>query len=111
MRIFFDQGTPVPLRHHLPGRQISTAYELGWGSLENGELLQQAENHGFEILITTDRNLKYQQNLASCRIAVVVLSTTSWPRIKSAIPAVLNTVNNAHRKSYIEVSIPYVERG
>ncbi|VFM96182.1 MAG: hypothetical protein BECKG1743D_GA0114223_101115 [Candidatus Kentron sp. G] len=64
MRVLFDQGTPVPLRHHLPGHQISTAHELGWSNIENGELLRRAESHGFEILVTTDANLRYQQNLA-----------------------------------------------
>ena len=82
MRVLFDQGTPVPLRNHLPGHQVSTAYELGWSSLENGELLQQAENHGFEVLVTTDQNLRYQQNLAERKIAIVALSATSWPRMQ-----------------------------
>jgi len=82
MRVLLDQGTPMPLRKHLLLHNVSTAYELQWGSLENGALLQHAESHGFDVLITTDQNLKYQQNLANRKIAVVVLSTTSWPRIQ-----------------------------
>ena len=92
MRVLFDQGTPVPLRDHLPGHRVSTAYELSWGSLKNGELLQQAERHGFEVLVTTDQNLKYQQNLASRKIAIVVLSTTSWPRIQTVLPSIAAAV-------------------
>jgi hypothetical protein len=56
---------------------VSTAYELDWATLKNGELLRLAEENGFEVLVTTDTNLRYQQNLAERRIAVVVLSTTS----------------------------------
>ena len=64
MRILFDQGTPVPLREHLPGHSVETAYEMGWSALRNGELLANAEAE-FDLLITTDRNLRDQQNL--CR--------------------------------------------
>ncbi len=81
MRVHFDQGTPAPLRKLLPGHEVATAYERGWSTLKNGELLAAAERDGFEVLVTTDSNLKYQQNLASRTIALVVLSTTSWPRI------------------------------
>ena len=77
MKVLFDQGTPVPLRRHLANHQVSTAFELGWATLKNGELLRQAEAAGFSVLITTDRNLKHQQNLSERTIALVVLSTTS----------------------------------
>lgn len=60
MRVLFDQGTPVPLRHFLSGHEVSTAYELGWATLKNGELLGLAEERGFEVLVTTDGNLRYQ---------------------------------------------------
>ena len=76
MRVLFDQGTPVPLRKHLPVHHVSTAHELGWDNLKNGELLQQAEDSGFEVLVTTDQNLRYQQYLTKRVIAVVVLTTT-----------------------------------
>lgn len=77
MRILFDQGTPAPLRHLLAGHAVSTAYELGWSTLKNGELLAAAEGQAFEVLVTTDTNLKYQQDLGSRHIAIVVLGTTS----------------------------------
>jgi len=63
MKILFDQGTPVPLRKLLPDHSIITAYERGWQTLENGDLIAAAEADGFDIIITTDQNLKYQQNL------------------------------------------------
>jgi hypothetical protein len=68
----------------LAGHEVVTAYERGWSTLKNGELLAIAEEQEFDVLITTDTNLRYQQNLVSRRIAIVVLGTTSWPRIKSA---------------------------
>lgn len=64
MRVLFDQGAPVPLRKMLHGHSVSTAYELGWNCLGNGELIAKAESAGFDVLVTTDKNLKYQQNLA-----------------------------------------------
>ena len=106
MRILFDQGTPVPLRQSLTKHSVTTAYEQGWATLKNGELLRLAEEQGFEALVTTDTNLKYQQNLASRRIAIVVLSTTSWPRIRAASAAVSSALDACNPGSYIEVSIP-----
>jgi hypothetical protein len=82
VRVLFDQGTPVPLRQVLVGHDVSTAYECGWSTLKNGELLAAAETQGFDVLVTTDKNLRYQQNLASRSIAILVLGTTSWPRIR-----------------------------
>jgi hypothetical protein len=105
--VLFDQGTPVPLRNHLPGHQVSTVYELGWASIQNGELLLQAEKHGFAVLVTTDQNLKYQQRLADRRIAIVVLSAASWPRIQKILPAIANAINDIEQNSYIEVVVPY----
>ena len=106
MRILFDQGTPAPLRQQLPEHEVATAYERGWSTLENGELLQAAESTGFEDLVTTDTNLKYQQNLASRKIAIVVLGTTSWPRIRAATEEVVGAVDRALPGSYTEVRIP-----
>ena len=105
MRVLFDQGTPAPLRQLLPGHEVSTAYELGWSTLKNGELLAAAEASGFEVLVTTDTNLKYQQNLASRTVAIVVLSTTSWPRIKADAEPVVAAVAAAKPGSYAQVSI------
>ena len=106
MRVLFDQGTPVPLRRVLTQHEIATAHELGWSNLSNGELLDAAEKEGFALLVTADRNLKYQQNLTSRRIAIVVLSTTSWPRIQRAVAAVIAAVEGATAGTYVEVDIP-----
>ena len=104
MRILFDQGTPVPLRRHLHPWVIDTAAELGWSNLENGELLAAAEKQGFNLLITTDQNLRYQQNLTERKIGVVVLMTTSWPRIRQNVHLVVAGVRNLSPGGYLEVT-------
>jgi hypothetical protein len=106
VRVLFDQGTPEPLRHSLTQYEIAAAFEQGWSKLKNGELLDAAEKEGFAVLVTTDSNLKYQQNLQSCRIAVVVLTTTSWPRIQRAIPSIVRAIERAAVGSYAEVEVP-----
>lgn len=81
MKILFDQGTPVPLRHALHGHDVATAYEMGWQELENGALLAAAEASSFDAILTTDKNIRHQQNLAGRNLAILVLSTTDWRRI------------------------------
>jgi hypothetical protein len=105
MRVLFDQGTPAPLRKHLNSHTVVTAYELGWGNLENGALLQHAENHGYDVLVTTDQNLKYQQNLVERKIAVLVLSSTSWPRIQKSLPAIIEALSAIRENGYVEVAV------
>lgn len=105
MRVLFDQGTSAPLRESLTRHEVSTAYERNWATLENGDLLDAAEREGFEVFVTTDRNLKHQQNLGVRRIAIVVLTSTSWPRIRRELPAVIRAINGASPGSYAEVQI------
>lgn len=88
------------------GHDVSTAYERGWSTLNNGDLLDVAEREGFEVLLTTDRNLQHQQDLRARMIAIVVLGTTSWPRIQREIPAVIRAVDSAVSGSYAEVRFP-----
>ena len=84
MRILFDQGTPAPLRHALKGHVVSTVYEMGWALLANGDLIDAAERD-FDVLVTTDQNLPYQQNLKGRRLAILILPTTSWPKLKDLV--------------------------
>src|SRR5688572_30033116 len=100
MRVLFDQGAPEPLRASLTLHDVSTAYEKGWAKLGNGDLLNAAEREGYEVLVSTDTNLKYQQNLSGRRIGIVVLLTTSWPRIQRVIPSVVSAVDSATPGSY-----------
>ncbi|MBK5970380.1 MULTISPECIES: hypothetical protein [Thiorhodovibrio] len=105
MRILFDQGVPVPLRRLLPGQDVVTVYERGWSRLENGKLLAAAEADGFEVFLTTDKNLKHQQDLSGRSMAILVLETTSWPRIRAASATIVAALGSAIPGSYAEVSI------
>ena len=80
------------------------AAELRWSELENGDLLAAAEGEGFDIMITTDQNLRHQQNLDERRIGVVVLMTTSWPRIQDRVNDVVAAVEGLPPGGYTEVS-------
>lgn len=106
MKLLFDQGTLIPLRNHLPRHTVETAHERGWGDLKNGELLARAESEGFDALITTDQNLHYQQNLSGRRLGVVVLMTTSWPRIRGHVELVVQVADNLQPGAYEEISFP-----
>jgi hypothetical protein len=81
VKILFDQGTPAPLRRGLKNHTVATAYELGWTEFDNGRLIAAAESE-FDVLITTDKNLRYQQNLDLRRLAILVLPTTKWPELR-----------------------------
>ena len=105
MRILFDQGAPAPLREFLKQHEVSTAFERGWSTLKNGELLDAAEREGFEVLVTTDSRLRYQQNLATRRIAIVCLLSTSWPRIRKIASSVVEAIEASSRGSYREVEV------
>lgn len=76
MRIQFDHGTPAPLRRHLPEHRVDRSAEKGWEMLENCDMIQRAEEDGYEVIVTTDQSMGYQQNLAGRRLA----SSFSWPR-------------------------------
>ena len=106
MRILFDQGTPVPLRALLIRHNVTTAYELGWGELQNGDLLRQAEESGFEGFVTTDKNLRYQQTLPGRRLAIAVLMATSWPRIQRHSSEVVAAIDGLQVGSYLEIAVP-----
>ena len=106
MRILFDQGTPVPLRRSLSGHDVATAYELGWSTVTNGDLIRLAEQEGYELLITTDTNLRYQQNLKDRNLAILVLTTTSWPRIRQVTDRIEATIALIETGGYKELSIP-----
>ena len=85
MRILFDHDTPRPLRRYLTGHDIDTAGEMGWARLRNGTLLDNAEREGYEIMITADQNMRYQQNLEHRRIAIVVLLSNRWSDVQMRI--------------------------
>ena len=106
MQVLFDQGTPVPIRAHLTRHTVSTAAREGWATLQNGDLLNAAEAAGFEVFLTTDKNIRYQQNLTSRKIAIVLISKQQWPDLKPHVQQVVAAVDAALAGSYVEVDIP-----
>jgi len=106
MLILFDQGTPLPLRKFLSGHVVKTAYQEGWSTLLNGDLLRVAEEAGFDLLLTADKNLAYQQNLAGRKIAIVVLGRNRWSLIQPELDRIVDAVNRANPGSYTLVEIP-----
>jgi len=105
MKILFDQGTPVPLRQYLTSHIVDTAFERGWSALHNGALLDVAEQEGYGLLITTDQNLRYQQRLAHRQLAIIVLLSTSWPRIQLRVDTIQAAVASIVAGGYQEIPI------
>jgi len=106
MLILLDQGTPVPLRSFLIGHTVKTAAQQGWSTLPNGDLLRAAESAGFDVLLTTDKNLTFQQSLKDRRIAIVVLGNPQWPVAQLHVESIIAAVNAATPGSYVVVNIP-----
>lgn len=105
MRILCDHGVPVPLIPFLVGHTVSKAKDAGWDRLANGELLSAAEAAHFDILVTTDKNMRYQQSLAGRKIAVVILGQQQWPDVKTHVQSVIRAIEAATQGSYAEVEI------
>lgn len=106
MKILLDQGTPAPLRKYLAPHTVDTAHERGWSTLANGELLRAAEMAGYAVFITTDQSLKYQQNLAGRRIAILVLSTTRWRRMELKAVEIADAVGDLEAGSFTVFTVP-----
>ena len=107
MRILFDNGTPNPIARSPVGHEVSFARQIGWHELKNGDLLRQAEEAGYELLLTSDKNIRYQQNLSGRRIAIVVLGNQQWPDVKLHLARIVEAVNTASPGSYVVVDIPH----
>ena len=106
MFVLFDQGTPVGIRPFLTEHTVQTTAQRGWDKLKNGELLKAAEDAGFDVLVTPDKNIRYQQNLKSHTIAIVVLGNSQWPTLRQHVERVVAAVNAANPGTYCEVEIP-----
>lgn len=103
MKILFDQGTPAPLRQSLADHAVDTVFEKGWDRLKNGELLAVAIANGYEVLVSTDQSLRHQHDLRRIRLGIVVLMTTSWPRISRNTPAVAEAIQEVRIGGLLEV--------
>ena len=107
MLVLLDHGTPKGLACTLVGHTVHTAQSRGWDTLSNGELLNAAEEAGFDLLLTTDRRIRYQQNLKVSRIGLVVLTgSTKWSGVRQHVDRIAAVVSSATPGSYTEVEIP-----
>lgn len=97
---------PEPIGRELAEHEVMHADRLGWGRLSNGELLFKAEQAGFDLLLTADQNIRYQQNLTGRRIAVVVVTTNSLVALRQNIQGVRDALDGATAGAYAEVRIP-----
>ena len=107
MRILFDHGVPKPIARSLTGHEVTFARRIGWHELGNGELIQRAEETGYDVLLSTDKNIRYQQNLASRKIAIVVLGNSQWPLVRLHLDKIAAALNACIPGSYTEIAIPF----
>jgi hypothetical protein len=106
--VLFDHGTPKGLARALSGHTIHTAQSQGWDTLSNGALLDAAEDAGFELLLTTDRRIRHQQNLEGRHIALVVLTgSTKWSLVRQHADRIAAAVASATAGTCTEVEIPF----
>ena len=113
MRILFDKNVPVGVRRFLLKHEVRTLAEMQWpDQLENGELLMIAEQAGFDVLVTSDQNIRYQQKLTGRKLALIVLGSNIWPVVQQHSAAITAKVNAATPGGYdfIEISLPWRPR-
>lgn len=106
MKLLFNQGTPAPLRRYLPGHAVNTLWENGWSDLGNGELLDLADGEGYEVLVTTDESLPYEQSQAPRRVGIVVLLSTDWSLVRLFTEGIARAIELVRPSQAIEVPIP-----
>ena len=104
MKILFDQNVPKDLIPYLSGHTVTRAYQLGWQAEQDGPLLKKGEAAGFQVFITSDKNISRQQNLRGLTIAIVELARTNWPQIAPHVGKIVASVNSCVAGSYIRVN-------
>jgi hypothetical protein len=108
MLILFDHGATKGIARALRGHTVITAKSRGWDRLTNGALLRVSEDAAVDLLFTTDRGIRYQQNLAGRKIALVVLTgTTKWSCVRLHLERIAAVVDAATPGSYSEIAIPF----
>jgi len=95
MRILFDHGTPSGIAASLSGHAVTEAIERGWDRISNGDLLREAETAGFDVLLTTDKRIRFQQNLTGRKIAIVVLGNSTWRVVRLHLDRIAQAVAEA----------------
>ena len=105
LRIILDENIPTALKRLLPGHEVRSVRDLGWLAISNGRLLAMAEAAGFEVMITGDKNMRRQQNMAGRRIAMVVLSSSQWQTVRAGADRIAAALDQATPASYHEVEL------
>jgi hypothetical protein len=105
VKILFDANTPAPLARFLRGHEVVRADELGWQGLENGALLDAAEQAGFDLLLTCDQNVRYQQNFANRKLALVILSSNHWPTLRRVAARIATAVGFVQTGQLVRVDV------
>ena len=107
LRVVFDKNVPVGVRRFLSGHDVHTFMEMHWHpQLENGELLKAGEAAGFDVMVTSDQNIRYQQNLTGRKLALVVLGSNIWPVVQNHGLAIATKVDAATPGSYDFIEMP-----
>jgi hypothetical protein len=107
LRILFDKNVPVGVRRFLSGHEVRTFVAMQWHpQLENGELLKLAEAAGFDVMVTSDQNMVYQQNLTGRRLGLVVLGSNIWPIVREHGATIATSVEAAMLGSYDFIEMP-----
>ena len=105
MKILFDANTPAPLARFLRGHHVLRSDELGWQGLENGALLNASEEAEFDLLITCDQNVPYQQNFTNRKLAVVILSSNHWPTLRRVAAQIATAVDFVQSGQIVRVDV------
>jgi predicted nuclease of predicted toxin-antitoxin system len=103
VKVLFDQNVPRNLADYLTAHQVTRSIELGWETLKNGDLLNVAQELGFEVLVTCDRNLAYQQNLRNRKLAIVVLPAGTWPQLTGSIAEIVREIGESQPGGFKEL--------
>lgn len=107
MLILFDNNVPRGLARALSAHTVVEARARGWHLFKNGDLLQAAEDAAFDVMVTSDKSIRHQQNLTGRKIALVVLSQGRWRLVRQRLEAIAAAVHAAKPGSFTEVDIPY----
>jgi len=107
--ILLDNGVPRGLARFLNSHVVEEARSRGWEELANGDLIEAAERAGFDVIVTADKNIRYQQNLRTRRISLIVLGNSQWPMVRLAASRIAHAVNAARPGSYASVDVPFKE--
>jgi predicted nuclease of predicted toxin-antitoxin system len=102
-RILLDENIPVGLAALLPDHDVRHVSDLAWKGVSNGELIEAAEKAGYEALITADKNLSYQQNMAGRSLSLVVVASNNWKAVQQNVPAIEQALERMERGSYQEI--------